>query len=360
MRRLMFQRLATIVVLLLGAATASAIPAFSRREAVPCSTCHHRANRLNQIGLNYYRQGFRFAVAVPAKEAKVEATKIDSFGNYFTIQGILDYKKKENNAYTTSNKITLFGGGALNEKWSFLGETTVNPPDAQEVADLFIGYTTGTESQYAFLRAGQMLPLMLVDNPLEIANDHSAAFPRDRRQGAAAGYNFGKAWIEGTLVAPAGASTRNNVDAVVNGQYIFTGNGSTLGAYAWTGKFNQDSKTSDDYNRVGVVANFNELKKLLIAVGYSGGKGDSGSGGNAKTKGAFAQAEYLFSDRTTLFLHVLKADSNTSISGDSQTTYTASLNYWPYEAVALAAQLTSDRLASKTENAFRLRLRLMF
>lgn len=360
MRRSLFQTLVAIVVLLLGAQTASAIPAFARREGVPCGTCHYRANRLNQIGLDYYRQGFRFAVAPPAKEAKAEAVKTDSFGNYFTIQGILDYKKNEKKAYTTSNKVTLFGAGALNEKWSFLAETTVNPADAQEVADLFIGYTTGGESHYAFLRAGQMLPLMLVDNPLEIANDHSAAFPRDRRQGAAAGYNFGKMWIEGTLVAPAGTSTRNNVDAVVNGQYIFTGNGSSLGAYAWAGKFNQDSKTSDDYNRVGVVGNFNELKKLLIAVGYSGGKGDSGGGGNAKTKGVFAQAEYLFSDRTTVFLHVLRADPNTSISGDSQTTYTASLNYWPYEAVALAAQLTSDRVASKTDNGVRLRLRLMF
>lgn len=352
-----------ILVALWVAAPAHAISAFSRKEGIPCSGCHIRANRMNQTGLDYYRRGFRMSLA-PAEATKESEEAKTKLGNYVSIQGVLDFTKPEHSAYKTSNKIALFGAGEVTPKFSFLAETTINPPDKQEVADLFVGYTTGTDDRYTFLRAGQMLPLITVDNPFEIANDRGAtAFPRDRRQGVSAGYNVGKLWVEGLAVSSAyggEGNSRDKIDLVANGQYTFTGDGTSVGGYYWAGNFNPSKSTTETYDRAGIVANYNEIKNVFLTAGYSMGKGDSASGGELDTSGVFAQAEYLFNDRWSGFVHAVKGDPNTDAGRDDFTTYTAAVNFWPTDAVTIQTTLTSEVTDADTHNAIRVRLRLMF
>ena len=152
----------------------------------------------------------------------------------------------------------LYGGGEVSTHWSFLAETTVNPPDRQEVADLYLGYTLASKEhkdRYLFVRGGQLLPaLMTLDNPWETAADRDPAFARERRIGAAVGYNYEKVWAEVSVVQPAGATSRHKVDVVGNGQYVFNDKGSSLGGYYWDGNFNKTATASDKFQRYGVFA----------------------------------------------------------------------------------------------------------
>jgi hypothetical protein len=338
----------------IGTSPAAAIPAWARAEGMSCNECHIRANRLNQFGLDYYRRGFRSEVKPIAAHEAIS----DKYGNYLSLQGVLDWNKRKDQDYSTANKVTAFAGGALGGNYSFLAETTVNPPDSQEVADLFFGWTAGTKERYQFLRVGQMLPLLTVDNPYEVAADRDAVFVRDRRQGVAYGYNFGRFWVEGMALSSAGPTTNNKVDTVVDGQYLFTEKGSSLGVLYWNGYFSPDSTTSDDFRRLAVVGNFNEVENLYLTAGYSDATGDSANGGVADSKGWFAQAEYAFNDKLTVLIHGVDVRPDL---GEGSRIYTSSLDYWPHEHIALRLQyILTEPEESASSYSARFRVRIMF
>ena len=341
---------------------AGAIPAWSRKEGVGCAYCHHRFNRLNQTGLDYYRRGFR-TEAQPS-DAKPEL-KAD-FSNYFSVLGRIDATKRDKRDYTTLTQATLYGGGEVSAHWSFLAETTVNPPDRQEVADLYLGYTLASKAnknRYLFVRGGQLLPaLITLDNPWEVAADRDPAFARERRIGAAVGYNFDKFWAEVSAVTPAGATTRNKVDVVANGQYVFNDKGSSFGGFYWDGNVNTSATASDKFQRYGFVANMNELAKgkCLLAAGFTAGKGDTAAGGTAKVRAFFGQGEYVFSDKFSMLLHVVRADPDTSVSGNENTIYTASAFYWPADHVNLIGRLLAVNDGNTTDKRWTVSARFMY
>lgn len=351
---------AIITACLLGVCReASAIPAFARKEGVPCSYCHYRFNRLNQAGLDYYRKGFRTKVEPASSHAPIK----EDFGNYFSGEGRTDLNKRTDRNYSTNARITLFGGGEVSPYLSFLVETTVAPADFQELADLFIGYTVGQDDKFAFIRGGQLLPFLLVDNPFEIAADRDPVFPRDRRVGASAGYSYGKVWgelVAGTSASAAGVSTGNNVDVVANGQYIANDKGTSFGGYYWHGNFNNTPTLADPYDRGGVVGNFNEFSPFLIAAGFSAGKGDSGGGGTTKTNGGFVQGEYVFSDKFSALLHYVRVDPDTALAGDKKNIYTAGVFIWPAGNVTLIGQLVATNQFGATDKAFRISARFIY
>lgn len=340
---------------------ASAIPAWSRKEGAPCFTCHYRFNRLNQTGLDYYRQGFR----VQAQPSHSTQQLKPNLSDYFSVLGRVDISKRDDRDYTTDFRATLYGGGEVSSHWSFLGETTLNPPSHQEIADLFLGYSIGTKDQYLFMRAGQLLPFLTVDNPFEVAADRDPAFPRDRHVGASAGYYWNKLWGEIVVFQSASindAPSRNKVDFVANGQYIFTSNGTSLGGYVWEGNVNVDALNTDPYKRYGFVGNFNEIAKgkLLLAAGFTTGKGDSGGGGSTKTQAFFGQGEYVFSERFSALLHVVRADPDTDVSDNSKTICTASAFWWPTDSVNVIGRFIGANQFGSTDKQWTLSLRFMY
>lgn len=342
------------LVSLSAAYRAEAIPAWGRAEGVSCNACHVRANRLNQMGLDYYRQGFRSEVQPMASPKEVDG----KLGDFVSLQGVLDWDKKKAADYSTANKVTLFGGGALGGNYSFLAETTVNPPDSQEVADLYFGWTAGTKDRYQFVRVGQMLPLITVDNPYEVAADRDSVFGRDRRQGVAYGYNFGHFWAEAMALSSAGPKTNNKVDLAIDGQYIFNNDGTSLGFLYWDGSYSPNSTTSDTYRRMSLVGNYNGVKNLYLTGGYSDAKGDSANGGEANAKSWFGQAEYTFTDKLGFLVHAIDVNPD---AGVGKMIYTTSLDYWPYEHVALRLQYIDER-PDQGESTYsaRFRVRVMY
>lgn len=317
-----------------------------------CSICHIRADRLNQIGLDYYRTGFRSDAKPAVSTLKVRT----NLGDYLSGQGMFDARKNEGADYTTSNKLVAYAGGALGGNFSFLGESTLNPPDAQEIADLFFGYTAGTKENFHFIRIGQMLPQLMVDNPYEVAADRDAVFGRDRRQGISYGYNYGRFWVEGLALSSAGPKTGNNVDYVVNGQYLFDDEGSGLGVLYWDGTYNQSSTTSDKYRRLALVGNYNGIKNLYLTDGFSDATDDSSVGGKDKAQGWFGSAEYAFTEKLSFAVHAVDVNPD---KGTGKDIYTFTLNYWPHQNVALRLQFLDtepDKGASSTSVRFRARI----
>ena len=347
-----------LTALLLGLAAVGtplhALPSYGRADGISCTVCHIRPDRLSQIGLDYYRTGFRSEVKAVGSTLPIRAKLTD----YVSAQAVLNWRKDQSANYTTSNQLTLYGSGALGGNFSFLVESTVNPPDAQEIADLYFGYTAGNKDNYQFLRIGQMLPLLAVDNPYEVAADRDPVFARDRRQGISYGYNYGRFWLEGLGLSSAGVTTRNKVDAVINGQYLFDDEGTSLGFLYWDGYYSPTANHSDKYRRVELVGNYNGIKNLYLTAGYSDATGDSSAGGTAKSQGWFGSAEYAFAEKFTFAVHAV--DVNPEV-GTGKGIYTFTLNYWPHQNVALRLQLVQtepDKGASKT--SVRARVRIMF
>ena len=248
--------------------------------------CHIRPDRLSQIGLDYYRTGFRSDVKAVGSTLPIRAKLTD------------------------------------------------------------------------YVSAQAMLPLLAVDNPYEVAAGRDPVFARDRRQGISYGYNYGRFWLEGLGLSSVGVTTRNKVDAVINGQYLFDDEGTSLGFLYWDGYYSPTANHSDKYRRVELVGNYNGIKNLYLTAGYSDATGDSSAGGTAKSQGWFGSAEYAFAEKFTFAVHAV--DVNPEV-GTGKGIYTFTLNYWPHQNVALRLQLVQtepDKGAGKT--SVRARVRIMF
>ena len=128
------------------------------------------------------------------------------------------------------------------------------------------------------------------------------------------------------------------------------------------GNFNQSATASDKFQRYGVFANMNELAKgkFLLAAGFSAGKGDSAAGGAAEVRAFFGQGEYVFSDKFSMLLHVVRADPDTAVANNESTMYTASAFYWPADHVNLIGRLIAVNDGNTTDKRWTVSARFMY
>lgn len=339
--------------------TIKAIPSFTRRYGISCQGCHYRINRLNQDGLNLYRMGMRMAHT---------DNVTNNFGDYFNFMGQVDAKGKKgalDPVYTPV--VRLYGAGALSKNFSFLAEATLAPTSEQELADIYAQYTSDDfGGNYFTVRFGQFLPLMLVDNPVEVAADRGGPFPRERRFGTEFGYSVNnKFWASAAVMQaadPNGIGKNSLYDVVLNTQYIIDNNGTSLGAYAWLGNYYKDNKdNTDSYTRIGFVGNYN-FDKLLVTGGFSTGKGNSGSGGSATENGFFANLDYLLSEKLIPVVNFTWFDPNTDVDKNEQLVITASLFWWAAENVSIRPQIiyTQDKAKGDNYDTWRYAFRAQF
>lgn len=337
----------------------SALPSFTRRYGISCEGCHYRINRLNQEGLNMYRMGMRTAHNDNVTE---------NIGDYINFMGQVDAKGKKGSldpAYTPV--VRLYGAGAISENFSFLTEATIAPTAEQELADIYVQYTSDDFSgNYFTVKFGQFLPLMLVDNPVEVAADRGAPFPRERRYGAEFGYSVNdKFWGSAAVMQasnPNGIGKNNLYDIVLNGQFIVGPNGTSLGAFAWLGNYYKDNNNNtDSYNRFGLIGNLN-FDKLLITSGFSTGKGNSSAGGNATENGLFANFDYLLTDRIVPVINLTWFDPNADTDKNEQLVVTASLFMWVADHITIRPQIiyTKDKAKGDNYDTWRYAFRAQF
>jgi hypothetical protein len=113
----------TTPVLLWASSRTSAMPNFSRKLGVPCSTCHTTIPKLNQVGYKFRAAGFR----MPDMIGKGEEKPFE-LGDYFSgrIQARYDASRsKTGPAKTTKNsfsfhEVTLYPGTGSLGKISLL------------------------------------------------------------------------------------------------------------------------------------------------------------------------------------------------------------------------------------------------
>lgn len=359
MKRITFV-LSVAMLALMIAQDAFSLPSWSRRYGISCEGCHaNRINRMNQTGLNMYRMGFRTAHS--DKET-------NNIGDYLNIMAQVDAGGRKGNLTPTySSLLRTYVGGALSERFSFLTEATTAPASEQELADIYLQYTSQGDN-YMTVRFGQFLPLIMVDNPVEIAADRGAPFPRERRFGAEVGFSQAdKFWGAFGLVEssdPNGIGKKDLYDVVVNGQIIGDEMGSSLGGFAWLGRYhtsrtNLDAK--DDYSRFGLIGNYN-TSSWLLSGGFVTGKGSSSEGGAATTTGLYANFDYFVTDKIVPIVNITWFDPNTDVNDNEQLIVTASLFWWADDHVSFRPQIVYAKDKGKGANydTYRFALRAQF
>ena len=172
-------RVSILVVLFLGVAgvfsNAHAMPNFSRKLGVACSTCHTTIPALNRTGYKFRAAGFR----MPSDIGKEEDKKFD-LGDSFAarIQQRLDTQATNqpngapiNNCVagvcgprTTTNAFSFFEAtlypltGSFGKYFASESELSVSPEDVFEVENAYIRFVKGNDDRFFTARVGVFHP----------------------------------------------------------------------------------------------------------------------------------------------------------------------------------------------------------
>ena len=148
MRRLLM--LSTILVALCagalnligGSSKVNAMPNFSRKLGVPCTTCHTTIPRLNEVGYKFRAAGFR----LPDRIGKEEEKSFE-LGDYFSgrIQARYD------------TQVTNQPNGAAQAN-VLRSELSFSPEDVFEVENAYVRFVKGNENKFFTARAGVFHP----------------------------------------------------------------------------------------------------------------------------------------------------------------------------------------------------------
>ena len=271
------------MLLILNAPAAKAIPAFARKYATSCQTCHVGFPKLNPFGEAFRLNGYRMPqetedqikvkpvslgadaykkmwpraiypsdlpgqvpLALNVKMASVYASSVDDTGHTIV-----------HNDFQFPQEANLFAGGTLGEHMSFLGEVTWSEnPDG----------SSGTELERVHLQAGSFL------GPEHLFNIKIGKFAPDLADG------FQEMWL----------STNNGIDT------LFTFN--PIGLKGGTGLADGGGGISLPANVKGIELYGVGAHRFFYTVGIANGLGPSASGnvdGNA-SKDVYARVDYKF------------------------------------------------------------------
>jgi hypothetical protein len=275
--------LAGSMLLVLGAPSANAIPAFARKYETSCQTCHTGFPKLNPFGEAFRLNGYRLPketedlikikpvslgadaykkmwpkaiypsdlpgqvpLALNVKMASVYGSSIDEAGHQIT-----------HNDFQLPQEANLFAGGTLGEHISFLGEVTWG-----ENAD----GSGETEIERLHLQAGSFI------GPEHLINIKIGKFAPDLADG------FQEMWL----------STNNGVEP------LFSFN--PIGLHGGTGLAEEGGGISIPSSVKGIELYGVGGHRFFYTVGVVNGLGPSASGnvdGNA-SKDIYARADYKF------------------------------------------------------------------
>ena len=173
-KRLVYS-LASIVIFVVGGSTSNAMPNFSRKLGVPCSTCHTTIPRLNETGYKYRAAGFRF----PEEIGKADEKKFE-LGDYFVARGQARYDTQVTNQPNSAPVANVFGGvagprtttnafsfmeftaypltGSWGKYFSSLTELSFSPEDFMEVENAYVRLNYGKADKFFSVRGGVFHP----------------------------------------------------------------------------------------------------------------------------------------------------------------------------------------------------------
>ena len=196
-----------VVLVFLKPSVSLAVPAFARREAAKCQTCHFRLPELNEDGYAYVRRGLReqpggmaMEMGKDAPEAKPPVASTTrplgealpfEWQNYLTIMGhhTVEARRDAKLAFR-SGIIDAWVGGPLDPHWTGLANLAFDiEGGGVEVEQAYAQFNSSWSPRFVSVRVGQLLPMAILFNgggpamPLSgpvVLETPSASFSKER------------------------------------------------------------------------------------------------------------------------------------------------------------------------------------
>jgi hypothetical protein len=322
--RLFSAALAPIVGLLLASAptTSDAIPAWSRKYKVPCSSCHFGGTyKLTKFGRDFMWRGFRTADAEGLEvDEALDALK---FTDYFSFSQSFSYTVDPDSNVDTSfrtNRLGITGGGPLYDNFSFLLGYTLAP--SAGISNGHLEYNTDhAADSYLFARAGllspEMFTLQFLGRPSITGGNVGGGItssPSSSMNGITVGYRtkgntiLEAGYVNGANSTATGADDSNHKDVFLTVEQWIDDEGSNVGAYYVNGKARVPASTNPvnpawemDYDRMGIMGSFMR-ENFTIEGGWFTGNNDLQGGGSREPTGFYVGGAYNFNPDLTGFV----------------------------------------------------------
>lgn len=391
-----------------GNGTVKAMPNFSRKYGVPCSTCHTTIPKLNETGYKFRAAGFRMPDAIGKDEDKPF-----ELGDYFAgrIQARYDASRSETGtAKTTKNslsfhEVTLYPGtGSWGKYFSSLMELSIAPEEPVEVENAFIRADYGKANRFYEVRAGIFHPFEgfgASDRPVSLsrpffqtnaANFNQTTFftPWNFDQaGAEVGIDYHRTSLRATVfngltlkeedgvlkafAAQGGPLSKssstlahNTPDFQLFANQIIHPDGGALSGYYYHGNLGLPiTGTSDffrnNYDRVAFYASYPVVKKLHVLAGFQHGRDHIATGETFNSRGAFGEVDVPIDQYATAGVRYDWFDPATNKATNELKGITTFVNVPLQNGFQFIAEYQHKNtkrglLPEKTDDAFQLRL----
>lgn len=291
-----------VLFLLLHAAPASAVPAWSRRYGAPCGMCHASPGlQLTATGLDFLRRGHRLQ----------DDTFDKDLANLLAVHVEWTYTKKDKEPappFETPD-LHLHAGGAISSHFSTYGDVTLN---GGVIETLMLQFTEeqGKES-YFTARIGKISPTVIrnygnglmtsASTPLALTDatlgDNPFA-PARESFGLDVGQRWKRLFIQAGVLngedLPGQAAVNNHKDFFATAEVTATDQPTGIGLYYYRGGYDLGDLAAptlfDRYDRASVFGNYT-LDKVRLAGAYVFGKDRVQTLAERKIRGFYAQLD---------------------------------------------------------------------
>ncbi len=332
------------------APAARAVPMWSRRYSVPCSTCHaYPSLQLTATGLDFLRKGHRF--------------DSDTFDKDFThllsahIETEYDIAQGTPTQFS-SPEFHFHAGGALSENFSAYADTM---PDG-EVESLYLqatkvmnkdGFVTGRAGKISpsiirnygnGLLASFSTPMILTDTTLGL----NPFTPGRDSYGLSAAGGWKSLFAEAGVVngddIPGQVAVNRHKDTYASAEWSLPDGISGIGLYTYRGGYDITDPSVDAfdrYNRNAVFANFTR-DKFRIAGAYVVGKDTIENQPQGKIRGYYVQGDLRPSGKLVPFARWEATRTDTGSEVDNQKKGTLGVAVSAYENDVSAARIVFE------------------
>src|SRR5438128_10160340 len=158
-----------------GTANVNAMPNFSRKLGVPCSTCHTTIPRLNEVGYKFRAAGFRMPESIGKEEEKkfelgdffagrvqarydTQVTNQPNGAAVANVVGGVPGSRTRTNAFSYLETTVYPLTGSWGKYFGSLSELSFSPEDFFEVENAYVRVAKGNENRFFTARAGVFHP----------------------------------------------------------------------------------------------------------------------------------------------------------------------------------------------------------
>lgn len=327
-----------IGIALMSSKEAEAIPAWSRKYGIECSSCHFGGtNRLTPLGRDFLWRGHRMKDTENVKDTGGDIKLME----YMSFASKVRFEAAKDDDPSTKfdvESLSIYSGGPLFDNYSYFfeiylhergkesnstGTGSIDTATREKLAEAYLYYNSNPMGDsYWFARAGQYTPRVIhtastggrtsISRPA-ILNDNAGGnlfTPRDRFYGATFGFvSKDSLYSEFGITNGGGGNARPNQpennepkDYWGTIEKVLDTEGSSVGLYGYSGVYPITGPPAfeDKFTRIGIVGALNR-ENYEISGGYFFGKNDLPTGGARDPKGYFVEAALNSSPKVTWY-----------------------------------------------------------